>query len=241
MIRLLQAEMLKQKHRFPLKLLWLAPVLTVLLVVGLMGGRFFQEGAYNWWYTLMLPASFTIFVALGVDGERRKNRHGLLGVVAHKKQLWLSQIVFYTGYLLATCLVHFIVVTLGSLLFGLTIGLAATLTASVCLCITFAWQIPLWMAVTEKAGKFTAILLSLLCNFGFGVFFAAGKAWWIPFSIPSRLMCPVIGVRPNGLAIEAGSALANPNVILPGLLMTALLYFFVSIITSLWFEKREVA
>lgn len=241
MLHLIQAEMLKQKRRFSLKLLWIAPMLTVLLVVALMAGSYFQAAAYNWWYTILLPGSFTIFIALSVASERRKNRHGLFGVVTHKKQLWVAQIAFFSVCLFKTCLVFFVVVTLGTLLFGLQIGLGASALAIFLLFITFAWQIPLWMAVTEKAGKFAAILLSLLCNFGFGIFFAAGNSWWIPFSIPARLMCPTIGVLPNGLNVEAGSVLASSAVILPGILITVSLYVFVSIITALWFERREVA
>lgn len=240
MLNYLQAEILKQKHHFSLKLLWIAPTLTVLLVIVMMAGTHLQDGAYNWWYTMLLPGSFTIFIALSTAGERRKNRHGLFSVAVKKKQLWFSQILFYTLYLLATCSAFFLTVTIVSFIFGGTIGFKESALASFLLVITNAWQIPLWMVVTEKAGKFIAVLLSLLCNFGLAVPIAVGDAWWIPFSIPARLMCAVIGVLPNGLPVEESSALASSVVILPGALITIALYLALSMITAIWFEQKEV-
>lgn len=241
MLNLLRAELLKQKHRFSLKLVWIAPMFTIFLVVALMSGRYFMTGAYNWWYTMLLPGSFTMFAAFCVAGEKRKNRHGLFGVVEQKKQLWMAQVLFSTGYLFATCLVFFVLVTLGGLLFGTMINVFKSGLANLILFLTFAWQMPLWMMVTEKMGKFVSVFLSLLCNFAIGVIVATGATWWIPFAIPARLMCSVIGVLPNGLPAEIGNPLLDSSVILPGILITVFLYVLVLAFTSIWFEKREVA
>ena len=240
MFNFVKAELLKQKHRFSIKLLWIAPILTVLLVVAMMAGSHVQNGAYNWWYTILLPGSFTLFITLHTSGERRKNRHGFFGIVIEKKRLWISQVIFYVGYLLATCFVFFLATTLGGFVFGASLSHLQNALASFVLFLTFAWQIPLWMAVTEKMGKFIPVLLSLLCNCGLAVIWAVKEVWWIPFSIPARLMCPLIGVLPNGLAVEANSNLMSESVILPGIIITVGLFFATTWLTSFWFEKREV-
>lgn len=240
MLNFLQSGWLKEKHSFNKVILWLAPALTILLALFLMGGRYLQGGAYNWWYTMLLPGCFTMFSAFTVAREQKKNRHGLLGVAVDKKKLWLAQIILCALFLLTTCLVFFIGITLGGLLFGQTIGVGASFIASVLLFITFSWQIPLWMFVTEKVGTFSTVLISLLCNFGVAVICAVERFWWIPFSIPARLMCPTIGVLPNGLRVEIGSSMEDPAVILPGVLIAVTLFILLTIATSCWFQKREV-
>lgn len=240
MFNFLQSEWLKQKHSFNKVVLWLAPSLTILLAFLLMGGRYLQAGAYNWWYTMLLPGCFTMFSSFTVAREQKKNRHGLFGVAVDKKKLWLAQIILSTVFLLTTCLVFFVGITLGGLLFGQTISLAASLLASILLFVTFAWQIPLWMFITEKVGAFATVLISILCNFGVAVICAVESFWWIPFSIPARLMCPTIGVLPNGLRVEADSKMVDSSVILPGVLITSLLFILITLATSCWFQKREV-
>lgn len=240
MLNFLQSGWLKEKHSFNKVVVWLAPVLTILLALLLMGGRYLQSGAYNWWYTMLLPGCFTMFSAFTVAREQKKNRHGLLGVAVDKKKLWLAQIILCTLLLLTTCLVFFIGITLGGLLFGQTIGIGASFIASVLLFVTTAWQIPLWMFVAEKIGAFLTVLISLLCNFGVAVICAVESFWWIPFSIPARLMCPIIGVLPNGLRVEVGSNMEDPSVILPGVLIAIMLFILLTIATAAWFQKQEV-
>lgn len=240
MINFLQSEWLKQKHSFNKVVLWLAPSLTILLAFLLMGGRYLQAGAYNWWYTMLLPGCFTMFSSFTAAREQKKNRHGLFGVAVDKEKLWLAQIILCTLFLLTTCLVFFVGITLGGLLFGQTISLAASLLASILLFVTFAWQIPLWMFITDKVGSFVTVLISILCNFGVAVICAVESFWWIPFSIPARLMCPTIGVLPNGLRVEVDSKMVDSSVILPGVLITSLLFILVTLATSCWFQKHEV-
>ncbi|MEG1138457.1 MAG: lantibiotic immunity ABC transporter MutE/EpiE family permease subunit [Lachnospiraceae bacterium] len=240
MINFVKSELLKQRHSFNRMLLWLAPILTLLLALAMMGGSNLQNGAYNWWYTVLLPGSFTIFSAFTIARERKKNRHGLFGVVVQKSRLWLAQIIVGILFLLVSCIIFFVGGTFLGFLFGETINWMSCLTGSLLLVITFAWQIPLWMCVTELMGTVTTILLSMVCNSGIAVICAAESYWWIPFSIPARLMCPIIGVLPNGLWVEAGSPMEHSNVILPGIMITAALLMVFTIVTTLWFQKREV-
>jgi len=67
MLSILKAEQLKWKRTFIPALLWLTPLVTWLLSAVLMGGSYFQTGAYNWWYTMLLPGALTICCALVVE------------------------------------------------------------------------------------------------------------------------------------------------------------------------------
>jgi len=240
MVNYLKSEFLKQKHRFNLKLLWLSPFIAVALVLILMGGRFFMEGTFNWWYTMILPGTLSIIVSFTVSGEKKHNRHGLFSVSTNKKKLWISQLVINTILLLITNLIFFIVMSTVGTILDVSISFFSSFLASFVLFLTFAWQIPLFMFISEKVGSFFSIMISLFCNMGFGIFFAATRLWYVPFAIPSRLMCPIIKVLPNGLPLEAGNHLGDTSVIFTGIIITVALYFIFSLITTLWFNHREV-
>lgn len=238
--RYLRAELLKQKRTFNKILIWLAPLVTILLSVALMRGRFLQIGAYNWWYMLILPGSFTMIAAFMAVKERRKNRHGLFGVAVQKKKLWAAQILVCTFYLLLTCILFSVLIIVEGLLFGGDLSPAQSLTAGIVLFVTYAWQIPLWMALADKTGVGCAVFVSLFCN-NLAAIVAAGKAcWWIPFAIPARMMCVCIHVLPNGLPMEAADPLGDAAVVVPALLLAVMWYAGVTYATARWFEKREV-
>lgn len=221
-----------------MKLLWIAPMVTVLLTILMMMGNHIQAGAYNWWYTLILPGSMTLFIALTTSQENRKNRHSLFSVVPDKKRIGYAKIIFNALCLLMMCFLFFLSVQLACLLFHEKSDLMQTLYATFVLFLTFLWQIPCWMALTEYLGKFGVILISLLLNFGMGVVFAVKSLWWIPFSIPARLMCPIMKILPNGMLIEATDPLANFNVVLPGILITVLVFVVTSGLYTKWFDQR---
>lgn len=240
MVNYLKAEFLKQKHRFSLKLLWLSPLVAVTFVIVLMGGRFFVEGAFNWWYTMILPGTLSMIIAFTVSAEKKHNHHGLFSVSINKKMLWLSQLMMNTILLFSANLIFFMVLSVVGIAIGISMPVLNCFIASFVLFLTFAWQIPLFMFISEKIGSFFSIMLSLLCNMGFGIFFAATRLWYVPFAIPGRLMCPIIKVLPNGLPLEAGNHLGDASVILMGILITVALYFLFSVITTVWFQHREV-
>lgn len=240
MVNCLKSQLLKQKHRFTLKLLWLGPLMPLAIAIILMGGRYFFEASFNWWYTLLLPATLSMLVAFTVSAEKRHNRHGLFAVSINKKDLWLSQLFMLTLQLLLVNLVVWIDMTIIGLLLGLRVPIGQALIGSLVLFVTFAWQIPLFLFISEKTGAFFTIMLSLICNMGFGIFLAPTKLWMIPFAIPARLMCPIIKVLPNGLPLEAGNPLGDSQVVLTGFLITVSLYFIFSFFTTSWFNKEEV-
>lgn len=240
MINYIKADFLKQKHRFTMKLLWIGPVVTMALIMVIMQGRYFVEDAFNWWSTMLLPGSLAMIIVFSNTAEKKWNRHGFFNICVDKKKMWISQIIMNVMMLFLLNAIFYAVMLATGLFFGLQLHALSSATGCVILILTYAWQIPVMMILSEKCGSLTAIIISMICNMGFGIFFAPTKMWMIPFSIPARLLCPVVKVMPNGIPLEASHPLCNSDVILPGILITAMLFVIFSVFTTLWFQRREV-
>lgn len=238
MNKILQAEHLKQKHTFQKILIYLAPLITIAIAFLLMGG-YVQLGAYNWWYTLILPGSFTMICSFIITNDSKRKFHGLFGVMIDKQKTWYAKILLCTIYLGLSCLIFFLAITFIGFMLKSTIPVKNSLMASIILFITFSWQIPVLMYLSMKFSTGFSIMISILCNFGIAVVLAVTPAWWIPFAIPSRIMCHVIKVLPNGLPVETGTYPFDIKVILIGIMITMVLYVVSSYLTAKWFEKQE--
>ena len=65
------AENLKHKHSFLMKLLFIAPMIALLNAFALMP-LYFTVNAYNWWYVILMPATFALIPAMMHRTEDRK-------------------------------------------------------------------------------------------------------------------------------------------------------------------------
>ncbi|WP_291579944.1 lantibiotic immunity ABC transporter MutE/EpiE family permease subunit [Clostridium sp. UBA6640] len=240
MANYLKAELLKQKHSFNKKIIWLVPVVNIIIACALMGVNYIQTASYNWWYVSFLPFTFTYVSSSIINKDKKFNFHGLFGIAEDKKQLWYAKILTSTIYLFIACFIFLALITVCGFIFNEQISILDNLCASVLLFITFAWQIPLFMFITLKINMFFSVLLSVGCNLFIACICAVESYWWIPFSIPARVMCPVIKVLPNGLLMPMDSLLDNNNVIWIGVLITVTLYTLISVVTAKIFEKQEV-
>ncbi|KPN93210.1 lantibiotic immunity ABC transporter MutE/EpiE family permease subunit [Lysinibacillus sp. ZYM-1] len=240
MLSILKAEQLKWKRTFISTLLWLTPLVTWLLSAVLMGGSYFQTGAYNWWYTMLLPGALTICCALVVEIDKKMKYQSILALPLDLKKIWLGKILSSSMWLLFISVIFFIGITVGGWLFGHSLSLSSSLVSTIVIFITFLWQIPLCLFLAAKLGTYLAILFNLVANIVGIVVFADGELWYIyPFAIGARLICSTIGILPNGLSVPEGSPLLNTNVIFLGIIMALAWFIIVSFLTAKWFQKRE--
>ncbi|MCT2194728.1 lantibiotic immunity ABC transporter MutE/EpiE family permease subunit [Paenibacillus sp. p3-SID1389] len=237
----LRAEFLKTKRTFTRKLTWLAPLLTLLLCTGLMAGPFFQIASYNWWYTLLLPGALTLMCTGVIQKDSKKLKYrAIFGLPVSLSKVWLGKIGVIAGLLLASSVILMLGVALSGLVFPAGLTLADHALASLLLFLTFLWQIPLCLFLTDRVGMFATMILNVLGNIACNILFATTAFWWaVPYAIPSRLMCATIGVLPNGLPVPEGDALWDKSVILPGVLITLGLFFLLCILTMRSFRHRE--
>ncbi|WP_420538906.1 lantibiotic immunity ABC transporter MutE/EpiE family permease subunit [Paenibacillus polymyxa] len=235
------AEHLKLKRTFTKKLVWLAPIVTLLLCTGLMGGHMFQSASYNWWYIMLLPGALTLMCSgvIQKDGKKLKYR-AILGMSVDLAQVWYGKIGVCVRLLMVSSIILFVGITLGGFVFSSSVTLAGSVAATLILFVTFLWQIPLCLFLTDRIGMFSTLIINMLGNVACTILFATSSIWWaVPYAIPARLMCAVIQVLPNGLAILSEDPLLDRDVIVPGLVITVGLFMILSILTAMSFRKRE--
>ncbi|WP_310829548.1 lantibiotic immunity ABC transporter MutE/EpiE family permease subunit [Paenibacillus pedocola] len=240
MLSHLRAERLKWRGTFIPKLAWIAPVFTILLCAILMGGRYFQSGAYNWWYTILLPGTLTLACSLALQKDAKMKYRGLLALPVDLRTLWAGKIIACAGWLLAALLLFLIGIKSGGLLLGQTIPLLNSMAGSFLIFVTFLWQIPLCLFLAARFGLFAAVLLNMFGNVIGVVAFDSGGLWhFLPYTITFRLMCPVLSILPNGLPVPADSPLSSTDMILPDALISLAWFGVLSLLTALWFRKQE--
>ena len=72
-------------------------------------------------------------------------------------------------------------------------------------------------------------------------FLADTTLWWVfPMAIPVRLMCPVLGILPNGLPVPNGSGLWDSGVLIPGMLLSLAWFLVLTVLTCAWFQRKAV-
>ncbi len=240
MFRLILCEYRKQKRTFTKKISFSAPIVTMLLCMILGAGTSFQSGSYNWWYTMLLPGSLSLICAGVVQKDKRRLHYRrILSLSVGPEKIWFGKIGACVFFYLISCVVFFFGVTVGGFLFGSSISVAQSLAADALLFATFLWQIPFCMLLADKLGQFAAVLMNLAANILCVIFAAKSVFWWIPYAVPTRLMCPLNHVLPNGLPVPANDPLLSTGVILPGALITLALFIAVSVLTSLPYRKLE--
>jgi ABC-2 type transport system permease protein len=234
------AEYQKLKRTFTKKSIWLAPIVSMLLCALLTMGYMTQNGSYNQWSAFLLPGMLTLICVSVIEKDKKKmNYRGVLCLPVNPQKIWIGKIGVCVFLYFVSCIVFFVGVTLVGLVFGSSIPLIQSTVGSVLLFITFLWQIPLCMFLTDRLSMFITVFINLAGNIACTIFVSRTSYWWIPYAIPARLMCPAIKVLPNGLSVPANDPLLSTSVIFPGVLITLILFVTLSVLTALPYRKLE--
>ncbi|MBZ4671382.1 MAG: lantibiotic transport system permease protein [Clostridiales bacterium] len=242
MLNYLKAENLKCKRTFAKKLVIIAPVL--MLILAFLSGRYFVVNGYNWWYILILPGFITLLSALVNQYEEKRLRYrAVFALSVDLKKIWISKVVLIGIYVSAANLLHLAGILFGMSAYNTNSGIAAyqAIAASAILIATELWQIPLCLFLSKKFGLMAAVFLNLGGGTVLKILMAAKSYWWAcPYSWSSRLMCPVLGILPQGIMAEAGDPMLNSGVVPVGILLSIAFFVLLLLITTLWFPKQEV-
>lgn len=238
----LKAENLKCKGTFAKRLILTAPVVMILLA--LLSGRYFVENGYNWWYCMILPGFLTLLSALVNQYEEKKLRYrAVFALPVNLKRIWVAKAALIAVYFAAASLIHLAGILIGMVLYNTTSGISViqVISATAILFITSLWQIPLCLFLSKKFGLLPTVFL----NFCGGItlqILGANKSWWwaCPYSWSARLMCPVLGILPQGVMAAPGDPLLNAGVIPIGITLSIVLFALLLFVTSQWFPKQEV-
>lgn len=233
MISVVRAERLKMKHTFAGVLPETAALAALVLALGLSwGSRYFCVNAWNWWYVMLLPGMLSVLCCLGIRREKKMHYCNLLSLSVSPERCLLGKIVCYA---LGLCAANLILVA-GTLaagrLWGSDIPAINGFAAAVLLCVCYLWEIPLFIWLGARFGMLISLFSGMILSLTGVVFLAESDLWWLfPAAVPARLMCPVLGIMPNGLLVLPDSPLWDTGVILPGILI-CLLWFVVMTFVS---------
>lgn len=247
----LQSELIKYKRTFTRKLIILAPlffVLQALLERLLMPAHYLRPWqlitnlVFNWWPVIFLPLGMGLFAAL-VDSQERKagNYRSLRARDTSPIYIWVNKVAGMAVHTFFATLVLFISVVLAGLITAKgAVPWAEIIMASIVSWVVSLALIPLQLWAATWKGMFFSMALGF-AGMATGVF-AAPRSYWlaVPWSWTIRLMCPIIGVHPNGLLLEATDPLRDASVIPIGIGLSLIVFIAATVITALWFSKREV-
>mgnify|MGYP002407092137 CR=1 FL=1 len=238
----IKAENLKCRRTFAKRLVFIAPLLMVMLA-GISGMYLVQNG-YNWWYTIILPGFITLATALVNQIEERKLHYRtVFALPVPLQKIWISKVFLLAVYVFTACMLHLAGMILGKFLINpaATISITQMAVATLILIVVSLWQIPFCLFLSKKFGLMAAVLINLGMGIVLDIFAATENFWWAcPYSWGTRLMCPVLGILPNGTMALQGDALLNPGVIPMGITLSILLFLLLLVITANWFKRQEV-
>ncbi len=257
MRELIKAEQLKLKYTFGGKISLISPCTLLVLAFLLTGGRKedFSAGAWNWWYALFLSGTLSTACYLSVKKDGRLRYHNMRMFPVLPRKCWMAKIFSCAFGLLFSNAVIYLGILLGGILSGGALpggalsggalwGTAVSgfggLSAAVLLTVGFLWEIPVFLFLSARFGMFLSIFAGVILSVSGIVTVSDTSFWWLyPAAVPVRLMCPVLGIMPNGLPVPAESELLGTDVILPGVLLSLMWFVIFCIVTSLWFGRWE--
>ncbi|WP_046213828.1 lantibiotic immunity ABC transporter MutE/EpiE family permease subunit [Paenibacillus wulumuqiensis] len=221
MIRCLRSEHLKFRRSFLRKLLLLIPVLN-LLVSFLMNPIYIVTNTFNWWSIFFIPLTAALLCGLSHQKEQRAvNYNRIFSLPVSLSRIWYGKVFVIAIYMLLMLLVFEMLLFILQLIFPSAIRLSHTLLAVGLLWMGSLWQIPFCLWLSRRWGWIGTLVVHVMVGLVLGIYAAPLGWWWLnPWSWSIRMMCPVIGVHPNGVPLTAGDPLWNAAVIPAGLLLS---------------------
>ena len=189
-----------------------------------------------------IPSSWfcTVWYFGGRTGKKAGNYRALRAHNVSPMTLWVNKIMAMAIYSLLSTLVLVVATIMAGLLSksGL-IPFGQIFIASFVCWLSSLVLIPIQLWAATRNGTFLSMGIGFVGMIS-GVI-SAPKIFWIavPWSWATRLMCPIIGVHPSGVILEAGDSLLDTSVIPIGIVVSLIAFFVVTLLTSVWFDRRE--
>lgn len=206
------AEKLKYHHTCMLGLTFFMPLAVVFLAAWLTGS-YFSVDAYNWWYIGLYPGFLGVVSSVIGRKDLEKKNHTIWSLPCEMERIWDAKVlvgVMESGTAVFILTVLTIICEKGiegifHVSMAAVFSFQTKLAAGVVLWLTTLWQIPFCLLLSQKMGTFVMLLIHMI-SYSVLAGTMSLKPWFflLPGAITSRLMCPVIGVLPNGLLFEPG-------------------------------------
>lgn len=245
MISYILAENLKHKGTFLKKLLVIMPITLILLSLFLMPS-YFTTNSYNWWYVIIMPATFALIPAIMHRKESRKLKYrAVFPLNINLKKLWVSKIITAFIYMNITAMVHMLGVYIFQFLIGGQLApnyrFLTLVFASFLLIISNIWQIPLCFFLAKKFGFIASITINAVLGLALGILLSDSTFWiYCPYSWGIRLMIPVMHILPSGVLTEVSNPIISSTSLYIPCILSVCLFTLLTIISANWFSKQEV-
>ncbi|NLM38861.1 MAG: lantibiotic immunity ABC transporter MutE/EpiE family permease subunit [Firmicutes bacterium] len=251
MLSLFRVEHLKYKCTMTRRLMLMAPLFFI--VMALPQSYFMPPDCvhswnlvlgivYNWWPVLFLPLGIALIAGLVVHQEKRAG--GYRAALIHPispAQLWLAKTVIMSyQLLLATVVLVGAALVSGMITKAGPVPWRKLLLGGMLLWVTSLPLIPIQLWAAEMLGFIGSMAVGTV-GFAAGVWAAPAPHWiYYPWSWPIRMMCPLIGVHPNGTFLPPNDPLLNSGVIPLGLTLAVLVTIAFCLGGAFWFSRQEV-
>lgn len=246
-----KAEIMKYRHSFLYGIVLLMPLISVFFAAGLTG-QYFTIDTYNWWYMGLYPGMMGIVCGMIGGKDKKKKNFTLWSLPCDMGKIWDAKIVVGAfcsmGAVVFLTVLSFAVTKLLGEGFHIEFlaqpSVKMQILAGVVLYVTTLWQVPFCLFLSQKIGSFPMILIHV------GSYMVAAavvslKSWYmlLPGGITSRMMCPLLGILPNGLLAKEGAVTYSPELVeiwnLPIGILAAVLWFLLLWRGSRkWFERQ---
>ncbi|MGG1314745.1 lantibiotic immunity ABC transporter MutE/EpiE family permease subunit [Cohnella laeviribosi] len=251
MLNAIRSEHLKYKRSFAQKMVFAGPCFFALY--GIVIQFYIPENAvmpwdlllgmiFNWWPLLFVPTGTALLAALSENREKKAGGYRVLRahpIGAHR--LWIGRIAVIAYYtFLSTVVLIFAALIAGIVAADGPAPFWKIVRAGLLIWLVATALIPVHLFAAARFGALATVALGLAGLF-VGVL-AAPEPYWlaVPWSWPLRLMCPVIGVHPNGVHLQPGDPLLSASVIPAGIAVSLLFFAATAALTAVWFAQREV-
>lgn len=237
MLGIIRSELLKMRHTFSMKLVVLAPLVTLLLGY-LLGGSYVQLSAYNWWYSTILPLVVSLCSASMIVREKKNGMQNIICLPVRLDKIWLGKMAAFVMLLFASNLLLWISTTVVGFVTKVTVSPMDGLIGCMLLFLTYIWQIPFIMLLVDFMGYIPTVLISLAANMILSAV-GAEEDWFlcVPYVIPTRIVYPFFKMHANGIPLESGSPLLSGEYVLPALIISLIFAFVVFGVSSKLFSR----
>ncbi|WP_395014425.1 lantibiotic immunity ABC transporter MutE/EpiE family permease subunit [Robinsoniella peoriensis] len=246
----LKSEMLKYKRTYMRKLIVWIPLFFALysLVIRMLvptlsnSWRGIMVLVFNWWPLIFLPLGMGLFAGMAAAQEKKAGDYrALLVHDISPKAVWVHKVAAMAIHSLLSALVLFFSIIISGLfsskgeipIYQMITGCLVCWLVSLVLIPIQLWAAA-WKGILFSMGVAFAGMIA-------GVMAAPQSYWFlVPWSWATRLMCPIIGVHPNGTELKSGNPLLNSSVIPVGIAVSVILLIIITAISGVWFRRREI-
>ncbi len=240
------AEKLKYRHTFLKGLVILMPLVSVFLSAWLTHD-YFTVDSYNWWYIGLYPGLIGILCGIIGGKDKRKKNFTIWSLPCRMEKIWDAKVLIgaMMSGIAMSCTIILTIIT-GKVIenmthrtFSVYPSIKMQLAAGVIIWLSTLWQIPFCLFLSQKMGTFFMFLVHMGSYTVISATISL-KPWFalLPGAITSRLMCPVLGVLPNGLLAVEGQMTWAPELMetqnLPIGILASLFWFLI-----FWWGSRK--